>query len=76
MYSPTILLHHAQTYLSAFSRKGLLRAWGRKHPRHAAVDDGMTAKPVQRARDVLSGTQIIRCALATRPLHPQEEHPD
>ena len=39
-------------------KEGELHAWGRKRPRHAAADDGMTRNLVQRAGDVASAPQL------------------
>ena len=37
---------------------GVLHAWGRKRPRHAAADEGMTRNLVQRAGDVASAPNL------------------
>jgi hypothetical protein len=37
---------------------GVLHVWGRKRPRHAAADGGMTRTLVQRAGDVLSAPNL------------------
>ena len=58
-----VILRHSAYTRRASIRKiadftGVLHAWGRKRPRHAAADDGMTRNLVQRAGDVASAPQL------------------